>query len=248
MKYLVCNLKANKNKDEMLKFVRELSSINLSPNLELIICPSTPFLYLFRDSEYSLGSQDISMFSEDSYTGEITGSQLASLNVKYALIGHSERRQHLKEDDLTIIEKIKKSYHSQIKPIYFIGETSKEKNNNETTLVIKQQITGVIDKLPLHKRTNMLIAYEPVWAIGGEEIPSYEDILDIIKFIKTFIHDTYGLNIPVLYGGSINLKNINNLSSLPIIDGFALGESAKNPESIQNIYNIIKKNIYLDKN
>ena len=241
MKYLVCNLKANKTKDELKSYEKEISKILTIPTIELIICPSLPFLYLFQSLNYSLGSQDVSMFEEGSYTGETTANQLQSINVKYALVGHSERRKLLLENNKMIISKIKKSYHSHIKPIYFIGETEKDKLKINKRL--KKQLLTIIDEVPDYKRTKMIIVYEPRWAIGTGIIPSNEEITIRIKEIKSIIKEKYNLELPVLYGGSVNEDNIDELVKIDELDGFVLGESSKESSEVEYIYQKIQKNI-----
>lgn len=241
MKYLVCNLKANKTKDELKSYEKEISKILTIPTIELIICPSLPFLYLFQSPNYSLGSQDVSMFEEGSYTGETTANQLQSINVKYALVGHSERRKLLLENNKMIISKIKKSYHSHIKPIYFIGETEKDKLKINKRL--KKQLLTIIDEVPDYKRTKMIIVYEPRWAIGTGIIPSNEEITIRIKEIKSIIKEKYNLELPVLYGGSVNEDNIDELVKIDELDGFVLGESSKKSSEVEYIYQKIQKNI-----
>lgn len=241
MKYLVCNLKANKTKDELKLYEKEISKILTTPTIELIICPSLPFLYLFQSSNYYLGSQDVSMFEEGSYTGETTANQLQSINVKYALVGHSERRKLLLENNKMIISKIKKSYHSHIRPIYFIGETEKDKLKINKRL--KKQLLTIIDEVPDYKRTKMIIVYEPRWAIGTGIIPSNEEITIRIKEIKSIIKEKYNLELPVLYGGSVNEDNIDELVKIDELDGFVLGESSKKSSEVEYIYQKIQKNI-----
>lgn len=237
--YLVCNLKANKTKEELMDYERDLLQIPLKSNIELIICPSTPFLYIFQNDSYKLGSQDISRYENGPHTGENTGEQLASLNVEYALVGHSERRKLFKEEEKTIIEKIKKAYHSHIKPIYFIGETTDEKKYKITYSVLEHQITHILDELPDYKREKIIIVYEPIWAIGTGITPTIEEIADRIESIKNILLDKYKIRIPVLYGGSINKENINEIKNIPNIDGYVLGESAKEIKDLLEIYNKI---------
>ena len=235
-KYLVCNLKANKLKDELIKYERDLQQIPFNSNIELIICPSTPFLYIFQSELYKLGSQDISRFNQGSHTGENTAEQLSSLNVKYTLIGHSERRSLFKEEEKTIIEKIKKAYHSHIKPIYFIGETEEQKKYKLTHSILEKQITHIIDEVPDYKREKMIIVYEPIWAIGSGLIPSNEEIKNTIDTIKNIVNSHYNLKLPVLYGGSVNQDNINELQKIENLDGFVLGESSQTIEKLLEVY------------
>lgn len=236
-KYLVCNLKANKTKEEMINYEQELCSEYFNNSqIELIICPSASFLYLFQSEKYKLGSQDISKYSQGSYTGEITGEQLSSLNVKYALIGHSERRKLFKENNQTIIEKIKNSYHNNIKPIYFIGETEEQRRYGITKNVLEKEISNIIDLIPDYKREKIIIVYEPIWAIGSGMIPTKEEIEGIIITIKDVLNKKYQLNLPILYGGSVNEENIDILNKIEALDGFVLGEKSKKISELLKIY------------
>lgn len=238
-KYLVCNLKAFKNKEENLNYENNLKKIKTNSNIELIICPSTPFLYIYQNDTYKLGSQDISKYESGAHTGENTAEQLASLNVKYALIGHSERRKLFKEEENTIIEKIKKAYHNNIKPIYFIGETEDQRKYKITKSVLEKQLIHIIDEVPDYKREKIIIVYEPIWAIGSGIIPTSDEIIESINYIKNIIYGNYNLKLPILYGGSVNNTNIEELTKIECIDGFVLGESTKNIETLIDIYNKI---------
>lgn len=235
-KYLICNLKSNKTKDEMLNYVNQIGFIKTTPELELIICPSSLYIYMFKKSNYSLGSQDVSSYEEGSHTGEISATQLHSMNVRYALIGHSERRNIFKDTEEIISEKIKKSYHSHIHPIYFVGETEKDKTSNMDKNILYSQLTNIIDKIPDYKREKMLVVYEPVWSIGTGKQPSVSIIKDRINYIKKLLKSRYEIDIPVLYGGSVNQDNIKDLAKAEIIDGFVLGESCKDPQEVKTIY------------
>lgn len=242
-KILVCNLKANKNKEELIEFERDLLQIPYNDEIELIVCPSTPFLYLFQSDVYRLGSQDISKYDNGAHTGENTAEQLASLNVKYALVGHSERRKLFKEEEQTIISKIKKAYHSHIKPIYFVGESIEQKKYGLTERTLKNQLSHIIDEIPDYKREKMIIVYEPIWAIGSGKTPTIEEINQSVKVIKNIILEKYSLTIPILYGGSVNENNMEELLNIKDLNGYVLGESSKNVQSILYIYNKIVKNI-----
>lgn len=240
--YLVCNLKANKVKEEYVVYERNLSQIPFNSNIELIICPSTPFLYLFQSDIYKLGSQDISKYENGAHTGENTAEQLHSLNVQYALIGHSERRKLFKEEEQTIINKIKKAYHGHIKPIYFIGESLEQRKYNLTFKVLEKQLSHILDEVPDYKREKMIVVYEPIWAIGSGNLPTTEEITTGIKMIKDILISKYSLELPVLYGGSINESNIDELITIQELDGYVLGESSKDINSIITIYNKVMKN------
>ena len=235
-KYLICNLKSNKTKDEMLNYANQIGFLKTTPEIELIICPSSLYFYMFKKNNYSIGAQDVSAYEEGSHTGEISASQLHSMNVRYALVGHSERRNIFKDTEEIISNKIKKSYHSHIHPIYFVGETEKDKTSNQDKNVLYNQITNIIDKIPDYKREKMLVVYEPVWSIGTGKQPSITIIKDRINYLKKLLNNRYGITIPVLYGGSVNKENIKELAKASIIDGFILGESSKDVDEVKNIY------------
>ena len=243
MKYLVCNLKANKLKDDIALYEENISNIVDDLNIEFIICPPTPFLYLFQNDNYKLGSQDVSQFGIGSYTGENTAEQLSSLNVKYTLVGHSERRNLLNEDEATIISKIKKAYHSHIQPIYFIGEQNASKEESEANKILERQISHIINEVPDYKREKLIIVYEPVWAIGTGLTPTLSEITARINFIKKIIKEYYDLSLPVLYGGSVNENNIDELITVGVLDGFVVGESSLETENLKKIYEKIQKKI-----
>lgn len=241
MKYLVCNLKATKIKDDIISYEKELQKIKTNPEVTLIVCPSTLFLYLFQGENYKLGTQDISRYNLGPHTGENTAEQLASLNVKYALVGHSERRKLFKEEENVIIDKIKKSYHNHIKPICFIGEKSTE--TNTTNDILEKQLTSIINEVPDYKREKMIIVYEPIWAIGSGDTPSNDDISSRAKIIKQVIKDKYNISLPVLYGGSVNELNINDLCEIKELDGFVIGESSQDIAELSRIYDKLSKNL-----
>lgn len=240
-KYLICNLKANKNKEEYIEYEKGLLEIPFDNDIELIICPSTPFLYLFQSETYKLGSQDISKYENGAHTGENTAEQLQSLNVQYALIGHSERRKLFKEEEQTIIDKIKKAYHSHIRPIYFIGESFEQRQYNLTSITLEKQLSHIIDRVPDYKREKMIIVYEPIWAIGSGKTPTIEEISRSIRIIKEILLTKYNIDLPILYGGSINEGNIDELITINNLDGYVLGESSKDINNVIAIYEKIMK-------
>lgn len=240
IKYIICNLKANKSKAEMTEYEKELKNLPSYDDIEIVICPSAPFLFLFNDARYSLGAQDISEFESGAYTGEITGGQLSSMNTKYALIGHSERRSIIKETQQTITNKIKRAYHHHIRPVYFIGETKEQRESHNTQIILLDELIEVIDQVPDYKRSKMIVVYEPIWAIGTGETPSIEEISSNVKYIKIILKTHYNIEIPVLYGGSISKENIKEISSITDLDGLVMGESAKDCHDLFDIINLIK--------
>ncbi|MBE6140958.1 MAG: triosephosphate isomerase [Firmicutes bacterium] len=232
MKYLFCNLKNRMVKDEFLVYQEYIKKINQE---NLIIFPANVFLSLADDS-LNIGAQDISSIIDEIVTGEITGKQLKSMNVKYVIIGHSERRIFKQEKNLDFINKINACNEEDFKVIYCIGETLKQRENKETYQILEKEICEVLNNVDLK---NIIIAYEPVWAIGTGEVPEILEIKDKIIFIKDLIEEIYDKEIPVIYGGSVNENNIAELNQIKSLDGFLVGGASLEPIKVEKMLKII---------
>ena len=237
MKYFVCNFKNKLTKDDVIKYNNRLSEIDVKM-VNLVIVPSLPFLTFFDKNGYSLGSQDISSFMDKTITGEVTGEQLKSLGVEYVIVGHSERREYKHEINIDFINKINNAIESGIKVIYCIGETLKDKEDGNTYMVLEKQISEVLNNVEVK---NIIIAYEPVWAIGTGKVPSEKEIKDNIEFIKDIIEDNYDTRLDVLYGGSINKDNIASINAIKGVDGFLVGGASTSVDSLESMLLEIEK-------
>ena len=164
LKYLICNLKANKTYAEMLEYKDALNKIN-TENINLILAPTTTYLPLFKDSKVLLIVQDIALNENLNLTGDISIFQLKSLDVKYAIIGHFERRKYYKESEFEILAKIKDALENGLKVIYCIGESSEERERRVEYQVLERQIARVLNKLSNEEIKNIIIAYEPTYLI-----------------------------------------------------------------------------------
>lgn len=217
---VVLNNKCNFTLNEFVEYQKKLKSINTKH--KLILCPSNIYISKFELENIFLGAQNVSAFDNGAYTGEVSAVQLKSLDVKYSLVGHSERRVYFKEDNNSIKNKIEMLLKNNIVPIYCIGELSKKANNSE-----------IIKELEILKQVNdsdkIIIAYEPLWAIGTGMQPNINELENIIKLIKSQFP-----NNKVLYGGSVNEKNITNLKS-NLIDGYLLGGISLHPDRINSL-------------
>ncbi len=238
-KYLICNFKAKMLKDELIAFEAKVHHLPQNNQLKLIICPPTPYLYIFQNNIYNLGSQEISMYGNGSYTGENSAEQLTSLNVKYVLVAHFESRTILKETVESITQKIKNAVNNDIIPIFFIGELNP--NNQNSTYDIYKQITEIYDNLTNDEMAQTIIAYEPACSIGTGEILPLNILTDKINYIKNLLKTKYNLQIPLVYGGSINSQNIENISKIAQLDGIVLGESSTIYEQLEEIYKKYQK-------
>ncbi len=219
---IVLNHKCNLTKDEFLNYQREFSKIKTSHSL--VVCPSSPYLALFNLENVALGTQDASIYETGAHTGDIASSQLKSLNVKYALVGHSERRKEHKETEEEIKKKIEKLLEQGITPILCVGETKEERNKGERLEVIKRQLSI----LNSFETKNIMIAYEPVWAIGTGLVPTIEELDEALTSIRFSCPKS-----TLLYGGSVSDENIEYLKTSKHIEGYLLGGLSLKLEKLQ---------------
>lgn len=224
---IVLNNKSNLDKKEFNEYLDELSKINT--NHQIVLCPSFINIDSIDINNVEVGAQNVSSFEEGAYTGEVAASQLKSYNVKYALVGHSERRAYEQETYADINHKIKELLESNIIPILCVGETKKEKDNNLLEEVLEKQITSALEGLSNEERGKVIIAYEPRWAIGSGTTPTTEEIEEVISIIKRL--DT---NCKILYGGSANESNIDELRKISLLDGYLLGSLSLKVENLKN--------------
>ena len=240
--FIVANLKSNKNEDEAKTWLETFKKITLNQEIisdkEVIISPSFTHLNLFRDFilqnnlPVKLAAQNSSPFVEGPYTGEVNAKQIKDY-ADYVLVGHSERRQYFNETNLFCNEKnlfIQK--HGMI-PLYCVGETLMEREKNQTMEVIKQQL---LEGLKNTSPDNLVVAYEPVWAIGTGKVATPEQAEEVHLFIKEELASIFGQNaIKVLYGGSVKPDNINSLMTKKSIDGALVGGASLKAESFLSL-------------
>ena len=221
------NNKCNLTKKEFIDYQKQLSEIK-GYNSKIIVCPSTTYLSLYNIDNIELGSQNVSKNCIGAHTGEIAASQLASLNVKYCIVGHSERRQELGETSEDTNLKIKNLLEEKIVPILCVGETKEEKEQGQTKKLIEEQILIAIKDLTEENKNKLIIAYEPIWSIGTGLIPTIEEIDAVLELIKKLLPSS-----KTLYGGSANEENISYLKTSSKIDGYLLGGLSLKPEKLK---------------
>jgi len=229
-KIIVGNIKMNMKFGEIPNYINHFKNIK---NKNLIICPSFIYIPYFLNYDFSVGSQNVCAYETGEYTGEISPNQLRSIGVKYTIVGHSERRIKLNETDVEINKKIKSSLKANLKIILCVGETLEEKEMLKKDVVLKRQIRNALFDIDNIK--DIIIAYEPVWSVGTNKLPSNDELVKSILYIKDLVYSMYKKNIKVIYGGSINEKNIDSLKNIKELDGFLIGSASINPSQFIEI-------------
>ena len=218
--------------DNVIKF----SKTNKN-KFKLIYCPPNtlirPMSKRLKNSNLEVGAQNCHENDDyGAFTGQVNSRMLKSVGAKYVILGHSENRKAGENDNLINL-KIKSAIKVGLKVIFCVGETLKEKKNKKTTQVLKKQIEKGLQSIK--NKSKIIIAYEPVWSIGTGLIPKSEDLIKSVLFIK----NRFGRKSPkILYGGSVNGDNINQLKNIKSIDGFLIGGASQDPKKI---IDIIKK-------
>lgn len=235
-KIVIGNQKMYMNKEDVVSFSDMLKNIDKT-NKEVIVCPTFPFLEYYNGI-VPVGAQDVSINDNGAYTSQVSASQLKSLNVPYCIIGHSERREYNHETDEEINIKVKKLLENDITPILCIGEKLEERQNKLTETVIKNELIGDLKDLSPASVEKIIIAYEPIWAIGTGLTPTLEEIDESMKFIKEYVTTTYNVSkVTVLYGGSVSDKNIDELNTVESIDGYLIGGASAKKDAFAYIIN-----------
>lgn len=213
---IVANWKMNCLKADAERLLKQIKQ-NLAGNNDIVICPPYTMLSLaetsFIGSNIKLGAQDCSLNENGAFTGDISAKMLTDLNVEYVILGHSERRAYHNESNELVKKKAETAIKHNIKPIICIGETLDERKAGKTKDVVLEQINK---RLP--DSSNYVIAYEPIWAIGTGLTPSLDEIKEIHDFIAN-----KKPNIKILYGGSVNENNCNEIAKVDNVSGFLVG-------------------------
>ena len=236
MKLIVGNFKMNLTLNEVNDYISFFKDKKFD---NVIFAPTSIYLSKFIDNGFKVASQDVSFASIGAYTGDISSSQLKSIGVGYSIIGHSERRMYY-DDNKYVSDKLKRLLEEDIVPILCIGETKEEHDQDITLEILEEEIDNSLANIDTNLLNNVIIAYEPIWSIGTGVIPTNDDIIETIGFIKNYINETYGIDIKVLYGGSVNNSNINELEKINIIDGYLVGGCSIKKEDFQDLINKVR--------
>lgn len=209
----------NNTRNDVQTFIRFFKKNKLK---NTIFGVAVPFVYLSdfeKLKNCKLGAQNVYQKEKGAYTGEISAAMLSEFDVYFCIVGHSERRKN-GETNSEINQKIKLLLNNNILPVLCIGETLEEYSNKKTKAVLKKQLKECLQDVDISK---IIIAYEPVWAIGTGKTPTKKEIVSICEFIKDFVFKSYNKNVKVLYGGSVNENNTEDLIGDKAVDGALVG-------------------------
>ena len=228
---------------------------NFKKEIDLIICP--PFIYLSdlktkKLKNIKLGAQNCFWEDRGAYTGEISPLMLKNLGVEYVIIGHSERRNHIRESDEMIAQKIKAVFENKLTPILCVGETLEQRGRGIEKNIVQEQLKKDLKEVKNLKNKTLIIAYEPVWAIGTGNYCQPEEALEMIKFIKEIINLNFNLpvltaqtdsekSLKVLYGGSVDSKNVTSYVKYQEIDGALVGGASIKINEFQKLINEVSR-------
>ena len=211
--------------------------------VDIMIAPSFTSLSQVSEvvsgSNIHLGAQTLSWHEEGAYTGEVSPSMVVSTGCRYAILGHSERRQYFHETDETVNKRIVAAIKHGLVPVFCVGETESEREANITFSVLDKQITIGLQNIVLSDLTKLVIAYEPVWAIGTGKTATTEQAQEVHRFLRSLLEKTYGSDfaesIRILYGGSVKPNNIAELMSMPDVDGALVGGASLDADTFSKI-------------
>lgn len=245
-KIVAGNWKMNMDLAEGLKFAGSIDKYfreNPSDKVQVILC--TPFIHLAGVSEIvkhgkvSLGAQNCAAEASGAYTGEVSAYMIKSTGAEYVILGHSERRSYYHEDDRLINRKTLLALNSGLKVIFCCGEVLKEREEEKHFLIVRRQLEEGLFTLSVEQMSNIVLAYEPVWAIGTGLTASPDQAQEMHKYIRDLVKEKYGSDcaktLPILYGGSCKPSNAVELFSKPDVDGGLIGGAALKKEDFAGI-------------
>ena len=241
-KIVAGNWKMNMTIDESNGLINELKQVSEN-NVEIKIAPSYTNLYyaisLLKNSAIEVIAQNVHSEKKGAYTGEISAKMLKSIGVNTVIIGHSERRKYFNETDTILSKKVKAALENSLNVIFCIGEELSERESGNHFEIIKNQITTALIDLNNDEIKNIVIAYEPVWAIGTGMTANINQIQEMHEFIRKLINEKFGDetsdSIQILYGGSVKPNNAKDIFSLNDVDGGLIGGASLNFSDFQSI-------------
>ena len=245
-KIVAGNWKMNVDLNESTDLIKSIKKIyDHNPDVEVCIAPSFPFLKesseLCQGEKIKVLAQNVNDNLKGAFTGEVSIDMLKSINVDGVILGHSERREYYNEDDDLLLRKLKVSLENNFKVYFCIGESLEDREKNNHFKKVKNQLEKTVFKIDNIDPENLVIAYEPLWAIGTGVIPDYEEIFNVHAVIMNEL--SYIENLKVIYGGSVNVENCSKIFELNNVHGALIGGSSLKFKDFLAIYESAVKQI-----
>ena len=232
----------NASKESVNKLILDILSGMSEVSSEVVVCAPFPYLSqvetLIVDSQVKLGAQNLNTNSAGAFTGEVSANMIKDFGARHVIVGHSERRSLYGETSSLVAEKVKAALDNDLTPLLCVGESLEQREAGETETVVAEQINAVIELVGIGAFRNIIIAYEPVWAIGTGKTASPEQAQAAHLFIRSLLGESnksISQSTPILYGGSMNAGNANELISCADIDGGLIGGAALKAEDFLQI-------------
>ncbi|GIW94591.1 MAG: triosephosphate isomerase [Pirellulaceae bacterium] len=249
-RFLAGNWKMHLTKNEALRLVDALAGpVAERPDVDVAVCP--PFVYLdavarrLEGRPLAVGAQNVSDKPEGAFTGEVSAGMLADIGCRYVIVGHSERRQFFGEDDAWVLRKAQAALAAGLTPIICLGETLAQRQAGETAQVIRRQFNGSVAELPADQAAQIVIAYEPVWAIGTGVVATAEQAEEVHADLRNLLAERYNPEVAqtvrILYGGSVKPDNAESLLTQPNVDGALVGGASLQATSFLGILAAVPK-------
>jgi triosephosphate isomerase len=236
------NWKMNASKDSVKRLIGGILSGMEGVNSEVLVCVPFPYLsqveLLIEGSNLKLGAQNININASGAFTGEISADMIKDFGAKHVIVGHSERRSLYGETSSVVAKKTKAALDAGMTPLLCVGESLEHRQSGKTEAVVEEQINAVIELLGIDSFHNIIVAYEPVWAIGTGMTATPEQAQAVHLFIRNLLGESsenIAQKTPILYGGSMNAGNAVELVSCPDIDGGLIGGAALKAEDFLQI-------------
>ena len=239
------NWKMNMTPSQAKELISELKPLVQDAKCDVVICPPYVDLALvaelIKDSNIRLGAQNIHWAEKGAFTGEVSANMLKELGVEFAIIGHSERRQYFGETDETVNDRAKAAIAAGITPIICVGESLEERESGKTEELVKAQVEKGLEGIAAEDVAKLVIAYEPIWAIGTGKTATDEQANETIGVIRNTVAAIFGTDtaaaLRIQYGGSMNPKNVKGLMAMPEIDGGLIGGASLKAVDFSQVVN-----------
>ncbi len=245
MKYIFANWKMYLDFSETNMLAKQLVTEHLPSTNTVVVFPisiaSSDVIATCRGSAIGVGAQNVAWVPKGAYTGAVSAHIYKELGCSYALVGHSERRHIFGETDEAARKKLEASFDAGIIPVVCIGETKEDREAGKREYRLKKQLMKLFDGLVIPEHATVIVAYEPVWAIGTGEACDSVEAAEIHQFIKRELRQYTKMTIPVLYGGSVDEKNVVSYLSLDPIDGVLIGSASTHIDSFTRIIHLAEK-------